>query len=110
MNASYAVTIILIAGAATFAVRYFPFALFSKYKDKMPQSVVYLGNILPQAAIAILLVYCLKGVDFSITSSYLPQAISLAAVFILHAIKRNFIISIAAGTVIYMILVQCVFV
>lgn len=110
MNTSYAVTIILIAGAVTFAVRYFPFALFSKFKDKMPLSVVYLGNILPQAAIAILLVYCLKGLNLSTTSSYLPQAISLSAVFLLHILKRNFILSIAAGTVIYMILVQFVFI
>lgn len=110
MNTSYAVTIILIAGAVTFAVRYFPFALFSKLKDKMPPSVVYLGNILPHAAIAILLVYCLKGLNFSAASSYLPQAISLAAVFALHIFKRNFILSIAAGTVIYMILVQFVFI
>ncbi len=110
MNTSYAILIILIAGAATFAVRYFPFALFSKFKDKMPSSVVYLGNILPQAAITILLIYCLKGVTLSSASSYLPQTISLAAVFLLHAVKRNFILSIAAGTVIYMILVQFVFI
>lgn len=110
MNASYAITIILIAGGITFAIRYFPFALFSKFKDKMPAPVAYLGNILPQAAIAILLVYCLKSVNFSAASSYLPQTISLAVVFALHIIKRNFILSIASGTVVYMILVQSVFV
>ena len=110
MNIYYAMTIIAIAGAATFAIRYFPFALFAKYKDKMPASVAYLGNILPQAAIAILLVYCLKNLNLSVASSYVPEFISLAVVIALHIVKKNFIVSIAAGTAVYMILVQSVFI
>jgi len=110
MNTTYAVITVLTAGIITFLIRLFPFVLMAKFKNKMPDSIVYLGNILPQAAIAILLIYCLKDINFTSAAAFLPQAIALAFAVILHLYKKNFILSIAVSTAVYMVLVQRVFV
>jgi branched-subunit amino acid transport protein AzlD len=68
-----------------------------------------LSNVLPAAAIAMLVVYCLKDVYFSLPQGFLPELISLAVVFLLHLWKRQSLLSIGGGTICYMILLQQVF-
>ncbi|NLW65037.1 MAG: branched-chain amino acid transporter AzlD [Clostridiales bacterium] len=105
----FAILTVAVTAACTFATRLVPFVLFGT-RDKPPAIVRYLGEVLPPAVMAILIIYCLKDVDFSSANSILPQVISAAVVVLLHLWKRNNLLSIGAGTVCYMLLVQFVFI
>ena len=100
--------VILVAAMAltTAALRFLPFLLFEK---KTPPFVVYLGKVLPTALIGMLVVYCLKDVQIASAPHGLPELIAGAAVALLQAWKRNSLLSILAGTLLYMVLVQTVF-
>lgn len=101
--------IVAAAAAATFLTRVFPFLLFSGGK-KTPETVLYLGRVLPPAIIAFLVVYCLKGVTLLSAFPFgLPEAIAVLLVTLLHVWKKNNLLSILGGTVVYMLLVQVVF-
>lgn len=100
--------IVVIMTVVTFATRAVPFFIFRK-GQKTPQLLEYLGVMLPPAAIALLVVFCYKNVTFLEFPYGIPEVISGLVVLILHAWKRNMILSIAAGTILYMIFVQVVF-
>lgn len=108
MTLGHTIAAIVVMAAVTFLTRALPFLLFGREKS-IPQIVVYLGKYLPPAVIAMLIVYCLKGVTFSAPSGWLPSLIASAVVVALHLWKKNNLISILGGTLIYMILVQVVF-
>ena len=78
-------------------------------KGEAPAVISYLGRVLPYAVMAMLVVYCLKGLDFSTPGKYLPELLCTILVAGLHAWKRNTLLSISVGTVAYMLLVQLVF-
>lgn len=84
-------------------------AAFLVFRQKTPKVVLYLGRVLPEAVMAMLVVYCLKNVSFVGGSHGLPEMIAIALVVILHKWKHNTLLSIFTGTVGYMILVQFVF-
>ena len=71
--------------------------------------ISYLGRVLPYAVMAMLVVYCLKGLDFSTPGSFVPELLCTALAAGLHAWKRNTLLSIGVGTVAYMLLVQLFF-
>lgn len=103
------ILMIVITAIIMFAVRFAPFALFGGRRT-VPKTVSYLGEVLPPAVMAILIVYCLKTISFTSTANYLPQLISVAVVVLLHVWKRNNLLSIGVGTVCYMLLIHYVFV
>lgn len=92
----------------TVITRALPFIVFPSGKDT-PEYVKYLGRALPPAVFGMLIVYCLKNVDFASGCHGAPELISIAAVTLLHLWKRQMLLSIAGGTVLYMVLVQTVF-
>ncbi len=99
---------IAMAVVGTLLTRALPFVIFPAGKNT-PAFIKYLGNVLPCAVFAMLVVYCLKGINL-ISSPYgLPELIAIAFVIILHLWKRQMLISIAGGTALYMILVQTIF-
>ena len=95
--------------AATMLTRFLPFVLFPPGK-KTPPFMEYLGRTLPYATMGLLVVYCLKDVDVWSGSHGLPEIIAVAVIVVLHWWKGNSLLSIGAGTVLYMALVQAVFV
>ena len=108
---------LIIAGVmvlATMTMRFLPFLLFGRKNagqiGTKRSFIGYLGEVLPYAAIGLLVVYCLKGVRFAAPGYGLPEAIAVAVVALLHFWKGNTLLSIGAGTVLYMVLVQAVFV
>lgn len=105
----YVVAAIAVMAAVTFLTRALPFLLFDR-GESPPKLVLYLGRVLPPAVIAMLIVYCLRTVRFSAPGLWLPQLMSVAAVVVLHVWKHNNLISIFGGTLLYMFLVQTVFV
>lgn len=102
-----AITIAAVA-LGTMLTRFLPFILFPAGRPT-PRYVRYLGTVLPAAALGLLVIYCLKDVDFLHGSHGAPELIAMAAVAALHCWKKNMLLSIAAGTVLYMALVQAVF-
>ena len=100
--------IILAVAAGTQLTRWLPFWLFPE-KKRPPAVVTYLGKVLPPAMMGLLVVYCLRNVDIAAAPHGLPELIALAVVTALHLWKRNVLLSIGAGTVVYMLLVQLVF-
>ena len=96
--------LVAIMAAVTILLRALPFLIFSKDKE-IPPYLSYLGSILPQAVIAMLVIYCLKDVSITAFPFGLPELISLAAVILLQVWKRNSLISILGGTILYMFFV-----
>ena len=90
------------------ATRAVPFLLFSN-KDKLPPWVLYLGGALPHASMAMLLVFCLKDIRLFHAPHGLPELLALLFTAGLHVWRNNVLLSIAGGTVCYMMLVQHVF-
>ena len=101
------ITIAAVA-AATMLTRFLPFILFPSGR-KTPRFVEYLGKVLPAAVFGLLVVYCLKGVHPLAAPHGIPELIAVVIVVLLHLKWRNTLVSIAGGTVIYMLLVQLVF-
>ena len=92
----------------TMLTRFVPFIVFPAGKPT-PKYITYLGRVLPAAVFGMLVVYCLKDVSFLTGWHGLPELISIAVVVGLHLWKRQMLLSIAGGTVCYMLLVQLVF-
>ncbi|MBQ7816288.1 MAG: branched-chain amino acid transporter permease [Oscillospiraceae bacterium] len=92
----------------TMLTRFLPFMIFRE-KAQLPKFVQYLGNALPAAIFSMLVVYCLKNVQFLSGSHGLPEIIAIAVTSALHLWKRQILLSIAGGTVVYMLLVQMIF-
>ena len=90
----------------TMTTRFLPFLIFPEGKNP-PDVIRYLGTVLPYAVISLLVVYCLKGVPESGTHG-IPEAIAIVFIIFLHKWKKNTLLSIAGGTVLYMALVQVV--
>lgn len=99
---------ILVASAATFVTRVTPFALFGG-KRGVPDMVKYLGMVLPPAIIATLIVYCLKDINWARYPWGLSEIIAALIVVGMHLWKRNTLLSMAAGTIAYMIMIQYIF-
>ena len=109
VNVNYTLSAILVMAAVTFGTRIVPFIFFGKNNDT-PQYIVYIGNYLPPAVITMLIIYCLRNVNLSEFPFGIPEIIGIITVAILHIWKRNNLISIIGGTVLYMIVVQLIFV
>ncbi len=100
--------IILMMVLATLTTRFLPFILFPDHKENHP-FITWLGQVLPYAAIGLLVVYCLKNVRLLAAPHGLPELIAIGCIAILHHWRKNTLLSIGAGTLIYMVLVQFVF-
>ncbi len=101
------ITIIMIV-LGTMLTRFFPFIVFPPNKTT-PRYIQYLGEVLSLAALALLVVYCFKDVGFLTGSHGFPEIISVAVVILLHVWKGKMLLSIAGGTLFYMLLVQNIF-
>lgn len=108
MTVAQSALTILAVVAATMLTRFLPFLIFPEGKTP-PAAVTYLGTVLPYAVIGLLVVYCLKDAVFTSWHG-LPELIAIIFIVALHKWKKNTLLSIAGGTILYMILVQNIFV
>lgn len=104
-NTLTSLLIVAVTAVVTFITRAIPFVLFSN-KGVLPKKLVYLGTYLPLAVISVLVVYCFKDSLFTDGRTLLAQGLAVAGVVVLHVLKRNNLLSIGAGTVIYMVLIR----
>ncbi len=102
--------IILVAliSLGTMLTRFLPFLIFRENKPT-PPAIQYLGKVLPSAVFGLLIIYCLKNISLLSGSHGLPELIAIAIVVGLHLWKRQMLLSIAGGTILYMVLVQFLF-
>ena len=100
---------IAVCTLATMITRFLPFAVFSSTDKQPPEVVRYLGRVLPAAIFGMLIIYCLKSVTPFAGSRGIPEAIALLATIALHKWKHQTLLSIAGGTLCYVLLVQLVF-
>lgn len=126
LTTGQAIASIAVMAIVTFMTRFLPFLLFDR-GESPPKLVLYLGRVLPPAVIAMLIIYCLRTPAVSVSPELIenlsslwasvvsffvgwaPQLISGIVVVVLHVWKRNNLLSIFSGTILYMILVQTVF-
>ena len=97
-----------VVALGTMLTRFLPFLVFPAGRET-PRYIQYIGKVLPPAVFGLLVVYCLKNVSLFSGSHGLPEAIAILVVAGLHLWKRQMLLSIAGGTVCYMLLVQLVF-
>ena len=100
--------LIAVMALVTAGLRFLPFLIFGENR-KTPPLIVYLGQVLPFAIMGMLVVYCLKDVSFTAAPFGIPEIVGCAVVTLLHIWKRNTLLSIGAGTLCYMMLVQFIF-
>ena len=104
----YTLLMVLVIAVVTASLRFLPFFMFSSERP-VPEFVSYLGRVLPYSIMAMLVVYCLKGISFAKAPFGLPELISVILVAVLHIWKRNTLLSIICGTICYMVCIQFVF-
>lgn len=108
MTLSQRIFTIAVIVLGTMLTRFLPFLLFPAGKST-PKVITHLSRVLPGAVFGLLVVYCLKNVSLLTGSHGIPELLSIALVVALHLWKRQMLLSIAGGTVCYMLLVQFVF-
>ncbi len=106
MNEKQALVAVLVMALVTALLRFAPFVVMGN--GKTPKAIEYLGKVLPYAVMGMLVVYCLKGMDFTKIPFALPEIISVILVAAVHVWKRNTLLSIIAGTVCYMIIIRLI--
>lgn len=107
MEHIYEISMIAVISLVTAGLRFAPFLLFGS--KKTPDYIVFLGKYLSYAIMGMLVIYCLKGVSLVAAPFGIPEFFAVLVVVLLHVWKRNTLLSIGAGTVCYMLLVQLVF-
>lgn len=108
MTMTQQIITIAVVVFGTMLTRFLPFLIFPAGKET-PEYIRYLGKVLPAAVFGLLVVYCLKNVNIFEGSHGIPEAVSIADVVLLHLWKRQMLLSIAGGTICYMLLVQFLF-
>ena len=68
---TYVILAVAIMALVTAAIRFAPFVLFAGRKT--PKVITYLGSVLPYAVMGMLVVYCLKDVQWLEGSHGIPE-------------------------------------
>ena len=108
MTLTQEIITIALCALATILTRFLPFWIFPSGRET-PKFIQYLGKVLPGAIFGMLVVYCLKDVSILTGSHGIPELLAILVVVGLHLWKRQMLLSIAGGTIVYMLLVQLVF-
>lgn len=109
IDTMHSLALIGVMAAVTVMLRFLPFLLFPA-GHTLPKVLLYLGRVLPGAIMAMLVVYCFKGTVVLAYPYALPELIATTAVSIIYLKSENVLASIGVGTVLYMVLVQMIFI
>ena len=108
MTLSQQIITIAAVVSGTMVTRFLPFILFPADKPT-PKYIQYLGKVLPYAVIGLLVVFCFKSLSITTYPFGWPELIGVVTVILLHWWKKNMLISIAGGTIVYMLAIQGIF-
>ncbi|WP_373482613.1 branched-chain amino acid transporter permease [Acetobacterium sp.] len=100
---------LIVVALVTIFTRSLPFLFFGGKKE-LPDTVSYLGTVLPAAIMIILVVFCLRNTSLTAYPFGLPEFFSVAMVILVHRIRKNVFLSIIAGTGLYMVLTRTLFI
>lgn len=104
MSLENAIIAIIIMSLITFFTRATPFIFF---KDKNPPELIqYIQQYIPPMIMVILVIYCLKDIRFFSKPYGIPEMVAILFIVIMHVWKKNPLLSILGGTIIYMVLIQ----
>lgn len=109
MSIKHSLLIVVITALSTFATRVTPFILFGRKKGAVAPIITYIGRVLPPAVMVILLLYSIREISFSSPELWIKEIVAIGATITIHVIKRNTLVSIIGGTLLYMLLVQNLF-
>ena len=109
MDYIHSIGIVVVVALVTMGLRFLPFFIFGG-KRKTPDIITYLGKVLPYSIMGMLVIYCFKSISLLTVPYGLPEIIAGVSVVVLHLWKRNTLLSIVVGTVVYMLLIQYVFI
>lgn len=105
MTFSQQIITICLCIVGTMLIRFLPFIVFSENRKTL-DFVQYIGRLLPSAVFGMLVIYCVKNVDFLHGSHGLSELISILVTSGIHLCKRQMLLSIAGGTLCYMLLLH----
>ncbi|MEW8972860.1 MAG: AzlD domain-containing protein [Tissierellaceae bacterium] len=108
IDIGYSVAVLIVVALITGFTRAIPYLLFGRKKE-LSKTVQYLGIVLPPAIIIILVVYCLRNINFTAFPFGLAELISIGIVIVAQVAKKNTFLSIFLGTACYMVLIRTVF-
>lgn len=101
----HSLALVIVMGVVTMILRVLPFLVFS---NNTPAPILYLGKVLPYSIMAMLVVYCLRNIDFLSGSHGIAEVSATILVIVLHKWKHNTLFSILFGTLFYMFIVQVI--
>lgn len=107
MDRTEIIAAIVISAVITFALRALPFIVF-RHENKMPEKLIYLGNVLPAAIMAVLIIYCLKNTVIDMRQYGVPQLTAVILVAVSYKYKHNMMLSILLGTACNIILMRVI--
>lgn len=90
---------------ATMTTRFLPFLVFRENRET-PAFIQYIGRMLPPAVFGMLVIYCLRNVDFLHGLHGAPELLAILVTIVLHLWKRQMLVSIAGGTFGYIVLIH----
>lgn len=101
----YILSFIAVATVATFATRVIPFLFLSRHHEH--PLLLHIGRYLPAAVMALLVVvFLIKSASWSAPAFGADALLPCAVVILLHLWRRNALLSIVAGTAVYMAIQQ----
>ncbi len=102
---SHTYALIIIMAAMTMLLRFLPFILL-KFTKETPRIIVYLGEVLPQAAIGMLVVYCLKDVTPSDPGIFFSTLFASLLAVIIQWRGKNIVYTVIGATAVYMVMLH----
>lgn len=105
----YSILIIAVITGLTYLARLFPYLLFGR-GAKVPHMITYLGDVLPPAVMIVLIVYCLRNISIMAYPYGIPEGAAILLTIVLYLTTKNNLIAMVSGTILYMVLIQLVFV
>jgi branched-subunit amino acid transport protein AzlD len=103
-NSQLLITVSMLVAGTVFT-RFLPFVAFPEHKP-VPKAITYLGQRLPYATMGMLVIYALKDTQLTESPYGLYELIALIAIAVVHHLKSNTLLSISAGVIVYLTLVN----
>lgn len=105
----YSIIIIAVIAGLTFAARLFPYVIFGR-GNRIPDIIIFLGEVLPPAVMVLLIVYCIRNISIFVYPYGIPELSAILLTVVLYLTVKNNLVAMISGTVLYMVLIQVVFV
>lgn len=104
-NSTFPLSTLIVVALVTMLTRALPYLLLG-HRETLPKTIVYLGQVLPQAIMVILVIYCLRETSVLSAPYGLPEIISITLIAVLQYFKRNTFLSVFCGVFCYMVLIR----